>query len=202
MSKPKRLIVGTRNSKKLAELRALLCDFPIELVSVGEFPEAPEVEEDGDTFEANAAKKAEVLARALDEWVVADDSGLEVDALDGRPGVFSARYAGTGHNDEANNAKLLAELAGVPPERRTANFRCVLALASPRKIEFVVEGRCDGLIAGQPMGRNGFGYDPVFFYPPCGCTFAQLDASDKNRVSHRGRALARFRHEAERVFGR
>lgn len=201
MSPPKRIVVGTRNAKKLGELHALLSGLPIEVVSVADFPQAPEVEEDGDTFEANAAKKARVLAQALGEWVVADDSGLEVDALGGRPGVLSARYAGAGHNDEANNAKLLRELAGVPEEQRTARFRCVLALASPHKLELVAEGRCEGVITSHPMGRNGFGYDPVFLYPPLGRTFAQLGASAKNRVSHRGRALGQFRDKAAQLLG-
>ena len=201
MSQPTRLVVGTRNAKKLDELCALLSDLPVNVVSVGEFAGAPEIEEDGDTFEANAVKKATVLAEVLREWVIADDSGLAVDALDGRPGVLSARYGGGGANDEAKNAKLLAELAGVPTEERTAHFHCVIALASPQGVEVVAEGRCDGLIAVEPLGQNGFGYDPVFLYPPMGQTFAQLDSEAKHSVSHRGQALARFRKEAAQFLG-
>jgi len=200
MSQVTRLVVGTRNAKKLEELRALLADLPINVVSVGEFADAPEVEEDGDTFEANAVKKATVLAKALGEWVIADDSGLAVDALDGRPGVLSARYGGPGSSDEAKVAKLLGELAGVPDEGRTAHFHCVIALASPQGLETVAEGQCDGVIATEPVGQNGFGYDPVFLYPPIGKTFAQIGSEAKHRVSHRGQALGRFREKAAQFF--
>ena len=201
MVPPTRLVVGTRNTKKLEELRTLLSGLPVGVVSVGELANAPEVEEDGDTFEANAVKKAAVLADALGEWVVADDSGLAVDALDGRPGVLSARYAGPGSSDQEKVAKLLGELAHVPAVERTAHFHCVIALASPQGVEILAEGRCDGLIAAEPMGHNGFGYDPVFLYPPLGQTFAQIDSEAKHRVSHRGRALARFRERAAALFG-
>ena len=202
MSQLTRLVVGTRNAKKLEELRTLLADLPVNVVSVGELGEAPEVEEDGDTFEANAVKKATVLAKALGEWVIADDSGLAVDALGGRPGVLSARYGGPGASDEDKVANLLGELADVPAEERTAHFHCVIALASPQGVETVAEGRCEGLIAAEPLGQNGFGYDPVFLYPSMGQTFAQIGSEAKHRVSHRGQALARFREEAAQLFGR
>jgi len=193
-----RIVVGTRNPGKLAELQALLQDLYIEVVGLAAFPDAPDVVEDGATFEANATKKAVVLAEAIGEWVVADDSGLVVDALDGRPGVYSARYAGEHGDDAANVAKLLAELGSVPDAQRAAHFECAIALASPAGVELVAEGRCEGVIAREPAGENGFGYDPVFFYPPLTATFAQIGPAAKNRVSHRGHALEAFRRELAR----
>ncbi len=200
MEPPQRIVVGTRNKAKLAEIEAMLADFAIHVVSVAEFPGAPDVEEDGDTFEANATKKATELAQALGEWVLADDSGLEVDALDGRPGVYSARYAGEPCDDAANVAKLLAELEGVPAERRTARFRCAIALASPGRVEWVVSGACEGRIVDAPRGENGFGYDPVFLYESFGRTFAEVEPEQKNAVSHRGRALAELRRWVAQRF--
>ncbi len=197
----RRLVVGTRNAGKLAEIRRLLADFPVEAASLDAWPDAPEVEEDGDTFEANACKKALETARAIGEWVAADDSGLEVDALGGAPGVRSARYAGDPKDDEANIAKLLQELRGTPPEERGARFRCVVALASPARVELVAEGACEGRIVEPPRGSNGFGYDPVFFYEPLGKTFAELSPEEKNAVSHRGRALVEFRRRLQERFG-
>jgi XTP/dITP diphosphohydrolase len=152
------------------------------------------VEEDGETFAANAAKKAREVAAAAGLPALADDSGLEVDALDGAPGVRSARYAGAGHDDAANNRRLLAELAGVPTARRTARFRCAVALADPRgplgdTVE-IREGACAGVILESPRGHNGFGYDPLFLYPELGRTFAELSLEEKGRLSHRARALA------------
>lgn len=198
MRRIERIVVGTRNPGKLAELQALLQDLPIEVVGLAAFPDAPEVVEDGATFEANAAKKAVVLAEAVGEWVVADDSGLVVDALDGRPGIYSARYAGEHGDDAANVAKLLAELDSVPAGQRAAHFECAIVLASPAGVELVAEGRCEGVIAREPAGENGFGYDPVFFYPPLAATFAQVGPAAKNRVSHRGRALEAFKRELAR----
>jgi len=197
---PQLIVVGTHNAKKLSELQRLLADFPIQIVSLADFPDAPEVEEDGDTFEANAVKKATELALVLGEWVVADDSGLTVDALDGRPGVMSARYAGEHGNDPANVAKLLAEMADVPDDKRGAQFRCVIALASPEKVELIADGACRGVVAREARGHNGFGYDPVFFYPAFGKTFAEVEADAKNGVSHRGRALAAFKAKAAALF--
>jgi XTP/dITP diphosphohydrolase len=190
-----RIVVGTRNPNKLAEIQAILRGLPVELVGLGAFPDAPEVHEDGDTFEANAAKKAVTLADALGEWVMADDSGLEVDALGGQPGVMSARYAGVTHDDAANNCKLLAELDRVPTEQRTAAFRCVIALARPGQLLLTSEGRCEGRIAFAPRGRGGFGYDPLFEQPDLGKTFGELACDHKNRISHRARALEAFREK-------
>ena len=201
MRPPQRIVVGTRNPGKLRELQTLLADLPLAIVDLSEFPNAPEIEEDGDTFAANATKKATVLAQVLNEWVVADDSGIEVDALDGRPGIFSARYTGPDGNDQTNNARVLSELAQVPQDKRTATFRCVIALASPGQLELLVEGESKGIILETPRGSNGFGYDPVFLYPPLGRTFAELDGEAKNRVSHRGRALAKLKVEATKLLG-
>lgn len=193
-----RLVVGTRNKKKKREIETILESFPVELKSLDDFPDAPEVEEDAETFEGNATKKARTLADALNEWVIADDSGLEIDALGGRPGVQSARYAGPDAMDAQKCQKVLAELQGVPREKRTARFRCVIALARPGRLEFTVEGRCEGCIAETMSGKGGFGYDPIFYYRAAGRTFAEMMPEEKNRVSHRGKALALFREE----FGR
>ena len=201
MPHPERIVVGTRNKGKLAELESLLADVSIRAVSLAQFPEAPDIEEDGDTFEANAAKKATVLAQTIGEWVVADDSGLEVDALDGRPGIYSARYAGEPTDDKANVSKLLGELKGVPTSQRTARFRCVIALASPEELLLTVTGACEGVILEERRGHGGFGYDPVFFYEPFGESFAELTQSQKNQVSHRGRALVELKRRAAEVFG-
>jgi len=191
------LVVGTRNRKKKEEIEKILEDIPVRLQSLADYPDAPEVEEDAGTFEGNACKKALTLAGALNQWVVADDSGLEVDALAGRPGVYSARYAGPGASDEARCRKLLAELAGVPEEKRGARFRCAVAVARPGEVLFTVEGRSSGCIAEEMRGAHGFGYDPIFFYPDHGCTFAQMTPEQKNSVSHRGRALTLFKKKLQ-----
>ena len=188
-----RIVIGTRNPKKLKEIEAILSGLPVQLVSMAAYPDVPDVVEDGDTFEANAIKKAFVTADATGEWAMADDSGLEVDALDGRPGVFSARYAGEDQNDKANCRKLLAELDGVPAGERKANFRSVIALARPGEVLFTTEGRLDGVISTGPRGTNGFGYDPVFEVPGTGKTTAEMLPEEKNRISHRGKALEAFR---------
>ena len=190
-----KLLIATNNAGKLRELRALL-DVPgLEVVGLRDVPGAPEVEEDGDTFEANAIKKAVSLARFSGLWTLADDSGLEVDALGGEPGVRSARYAGEPSDTDANNRKLLAALAGEP--HRHARFRCVLALASPAGETHCVSGACEGVITTEPRGDGGFGYDPVFQPDGYSQTFAELPIEVKNRISHRARALA----EAKKSWG-
>ncbi|HEY3352577.1 MAG TPA: XTP/dITP diphosphatase [Polyangia bacterium] len=186
---PVRLVVATRNRNKVRELAPLLAGLDVTLLTLADLPELPEVVEDGATFAANAAKKARVIAAATGRPVLADDSGLEVDALGGAPGVRSARFAGAGHDDGANNARLLAELAGVPAERRTARFRCAMALVDGGAA-IVREGACEGVILDAPRGGGGFGYDPLFLYPPLGRTFAELSVDEKNRLSHRARATA------------
>jgi XTP/dITP diphosphohydrolase len=184
-----KLLIATRNAHKLDEIRAILSRPGLTLLGVAELGRPlPEVVEDAGTFTGNALKKARMLCAASELWTLADDSGLEVDALDGAPGVYSARYAGESAGDAANNARLLRELDGV--EDRRARFRCVLALAAPDGRDWTVEGCCEGRIAHAPSGTGGFGYDPLFH--PVGATrsFAELTPAEKNRISHRARALA------------
>lgn len=204
------LILATRNAKKGREMVELLAppwepSSPLgkrEIRTLADFPELPETVEDADTFAGNARKKATEAARALGAWVVADDSGLAVDALDGAPGVYSARYAGTHGDDAANNAKLLAELAGMPDERRGAAFVCALAVADPSgTIAAEAEGRCRGRITRELRGPGGFGYDPLFLILEYHKTFGELGALVKHQLSHRARAFAILRPRLERLMG-
>jgi len=188
------LVLATRNPHKGAELVALLRDLGIRIRTLAEFPDAPEVAEDGQTCEANAVKKAQAIMQHTGRTAVADDTGLEVDALGGRPGVHAARYAGPNATYEDNWRKLLRELEGVPRERRRACFITVAAIARPSAKVEVVDGVLEGLIAEEPAGTQGFGYDPVFFVPEAGKTLAELTADEKNRISHRARALAKVRN--------
>ena len=183
------VVLATRNRGKIAELSKLLEGFHLEVRGLDAFPEVGEVPETGDTFAANALQKASTVAGLTGLVAVADDSGLVVDALGGAPGVYSARYAGEKAGDAANNAKLLAALAGVPAGRRQARFRCVMAAAAPNGETLLAEGAWEGEIALALTGEGGFGYDPLFFDPALGRTAAQLDREEKNAVSHRGRAL-------------
>jgi XTP/dITP diphosphohydrolase len=188
------IVLGTRNAKKAEELIDHLAGTPVQLRTLADYPQAPEVIEDGATFRDNARKKAGELARALGQWVLGEDSGLAVDALGGRPGVYSARYAGQAAADEANNSKLLEELAGVPDPQRTAHYVSTMALADPQgNIRAETEGRCNGRIAAAPRGRHGFGYDPLFVIPEYHKTFGELGLLVKRRLSHRARAVARLR---------
>jgi XTP/dITP diphosphohydrolase len=188
------LVVGTRNRKKLGEIVEILGDLGIALADLSGWPSAPEVEEDGDTFEANARKKATVLARALGQWVLGEDSGLVVPALRGRPGVYSARYAGKQGDDAANNTRLLAELAPLPDDQRAAYYVCTAALSDPHgEVHGVVEGRCHGVIVKDYRGTGGFGYDPLFLIPEYHKTFGELSSRAKHALSHRARALAQLR---------
>jgi XTP/dITP diphosphohydrolase len=188
------LVLGTRNPKNRGELQEILTDLGIELRDLTSYPHAPEVEEDGTTFEENARKKATVLAKTLGEWVLGEDSGLVVPALKGRPGVYSARYAGKQGDDEANNERLLAELAPLPEEARAAYYVCTAALADPSgDVKAVVEGRCHGVITRQRRGSGGFGYDPLFLVPEYHRSFGELSPRVKHALSHRGRALAQLR---------
>jgi len=195
-----KLLIATRNKHKLREIREIFSIPALEIVSALDYPQIPDVEEDGDTFEANAVKKATTLAKATGLWALADDSGLEVDALGGAPGVYSARYAGEPVNYEANNRKLLGELQGVPSRR--ARFRCTIALATPDGKARVVDGRCEGRILDAPRGSNGFGYDPVFVPDGYEQTFAEMDSDLKNRISHRARALDAARKAWARLLVR
>ena len=194
------LCLATRNPHKLQEIRAVLADLGVRLPLVGmdDFPACPEVVEDEPTLEANAAKKARETCACTGLPTLADDTGLEVEALGGAPGVFSARWAGPGCTYADNNAKLLSALDGVPEPGRTARFRCVMALAIPGTTATppavrLFEGRIDGRITRQPRGIAGFGYDPVFWVDEAGCTLAELSAAAKNSLSHRARALAAAR---------
>jgi XTP/dITP diphosphohydrolase len=187
------VVLATRNQGKIREIEAFLKNDDIRVLSLNDFPQAAEVNEKGKTFRENALRKARYAARLTQKLAVADDSGLEVDALDGKPGVFSARFAGENATDDENNEKLLHALKGVLPEKRGASFRCVLALAESLGKEMVIEEECRGVILAEKRGSKGFGYDPVFFFPPLNKTFAQLTKEEKNRVSHRGKALRRLR---------
>jgi XTP/dITP diphosphohydrolase len=188
------LVPGTRNVKKRQEIEEILGDLGIELRDLTGWPDAPEIDEDGDTFEANARKKAVELARALGQWVLGEDSGLVVPGLGGRPGVYSARYAGRQGDDAANNARLLAELAPLPEDRRAAYYVCTAALADPNgEVRTVVEGRCHGVILREARGSGGFGYDPLFLIPEYHRTFGEVSARVKHALSHRARALAQLR---------
>jgi XTP/dITP diphosphohydrolase len=183
------LVLATRNRHKAAELAALLSDLGITIRTLDEFPDAPDVIEDGDTCEANAVKKARAIAEFTGLPSVADDTGLEVDALGGRPGIYAARSAGEDATYEDNCRKLLQEMTGLPSERRTARFLTVAAIALPSDGIRVAQGTLDGVIAEGPSGTLGFGYDPVFFIPELGKTLAQLSPDQKNRVSHRAKAF-------------
>jgi XTP/dITP diphosphohydrolase len=182
-----KLVIATRNKHKLEEIRTIFRVPGLEIASALDFPDVPDVVEDGETFEANAKKKAVTLARATGLWALADDSGLEVDALNGAPGVYSARYAGEPVSYPANNRKLLKELESVTSRR--ARFRCVIALASPSGKARTVDGRCEGEVIREERGTQGFGYDPVFVPDGYAQTFAEMDAAIKNSISHRGSAL-------------
>lgn len=202
MNGPRRLVVvGSHNPGKVREIQKILAALPVELRSLDDYPDAVPPEEIGETFAENARLKARELARQTGAWVLADDSGLCVDALDGRPGVRSARYGGPGASDEQKAALLLGELRDVPDEERGAAFVCAIALASPDEVVVEAEGRCAGRITRQPRGRNGFGYDPVFFYPAFGSTFAEAAPGDKNRVSHRGVALRALASSLAELLG-
>ena len=192
------IVLATGNKNKIREIKELLKDAPIEIKSIADYGTLPPVVEDGDTFEENAYKKAYHYARVLGLPCLADDSGLVVEALDGRPGVHSARYAGEKATDLEKCDKLLSEMKG--KENRRARFECVLSLASPGGPALTWEGSCAGEITTERHGESGFGYDPVFFYPPMGKTFAEIPMAEKNRVSHRGRALQEFAAEIDKVL--
>lgn len=188
IGKKPRLVIASNNFGKIREMKALLSD-RFDVLSQREAGVAVDVEETGETFAENALCKAQAILQQVGCAVLADDSGLCVDSLGGRPGVRSARYCGVHGDDEANNAKLLSELSGIPDSQRTAHFHCAMALVRPGKTPIVVEGICPGQILRAPAGENGFGYDPLFFSPEMGCTFAEATQEQKASVSHRGRAV-------------
>jgi XTP/dITP diphosphohydrolase len=205
-AKNRKILVATTNPGKIAELRAML-DFDVELLSLSDFEEVSEIKEDGQTFIENACKKAIGYAKATGLWTIADDSGLEVDALGGEPGVKSARFSGEKTiNDDGtlidhrNIAKVLELLKGVPEEKRTARFFCCLCLANPEEILIETEGTLKGLITNKEIGKNGFGYDPIFFVPDLNKTVAQLTAEEKNAISHRGKAIRKLKPILEELL--
>lgn len=192
------LAIATRNPGKTLEIRDLLQGFPIEIKNLEDFGPIPEVDEDGNSFDENAYKKSSFTARVLGLPALADDSGLCVSALNGAPGIHSARYAGVNATDAENRALLLKNLKGV--KNRDASFQCVLSLAVPTGAALTYEASCDGVILESPRGSNGFGYDPLFFFPQLGKTFAELSLGEKSRVSHRGKALRELREEFDKVM--
>jgi XTP/dITP diphosphohydrolase len=201
MTKFPAIVLGSRNAKKIGEIRELLAPYSIPVVGVDQFPNLADVVEDGDSFAANAEKKARETALVTQHWAIAEDSGLCVDALKGAPGVYSARYAGTQGADAANNEKLLSELATTPAEKRTAYYVCHAVLADPQgNIRASAEGRCGGRILTEHRGTSGFGYDPLFYVPEYHQTFGELPAVVKRHVSHRAKAFERLLPQIVRIF--
>jgi XTP/dITP diphosphohydrolase len=198
------LLVATTNPGKFREVSAFLKNLPLKIVSLADLVDPPAVTEDGATFEENAVKKARALAEFSGLLTLADDSGLEVDALNGAPGIYSARYAGAECDDSKNNEKLLSELRSVSEEKRTARFVCALALCSPgskKLADWTVREVCEGRIAFSLQGTHGFGYDPLFFYPPMNKTLGEIERDTKSTVSHRGKALNRLAVELRDLLG-
>lgn len=195
------IVLSSRNAKKIGEIAELLAPYHIPVKGVSDFVGVAEVEEDGDSFAANAAKKASVVAKELHRWVLAEDSGLCVDALGGAPGIYSARYAGSQGDDAANNAKLLADLEHLPLEKRTAYYVCYAVLSDPEgNIRLHAEGRCHGRILRDYHGANGFGYDPLFLVPEFHQTFGELAPAVKRHISHRAKAFERLLPQIVRLF--
>jgi len=197
-----KLVFATRNQGKLRELRQLLSLEGVEVHCLDDFPDVPEIEETGETFAENAILKARGVMEATGLPALADDSGLEVEALDGAPGVHSARYAGPGASDADRVVLLLRNLDGVPEQQRTARFRCAVAFVDPLAPERVrlYEDKCEGRILNQPRGQGGFGYDPVFYVDQLQCTFAEAEPEEKNRLSHRGKAMRKMAAELSRCL--
>jgi XTP/dITP diphosphohydrolase len=187
------ILVATGNKGKISEIAQILEDLPIRLISLADMDDPPDLIEDGDTFEQNAEKKAWTVAKRFNIVSMADDSGICVDALQGGPGVFSARYGGEGLDDEKRRIHLLREMAHIPETERTARFVCVICLAWPDGRTIFFRGECEGVIVFEPKGEGGFGYDPVFYYEPAQKTFAEMAPEEKNLVSHRYRALQKMK---------
>ncbi|MFA5088677.1 MAG: XTP/dITP diphosphatase [Candidatus Omnitrophota bacterium] len=194
------IIIATRNPGKLKEIRELLKDLNIQVRSLADYPDSPVVEEDGKTFAANALKKAVTIAFYTNKLTLGEDSGLEVRALHNQPGVYSSRFSGPGAEDKKNNAKLLRNLKGVPLKKRQARYRCFAALVDRHGIVDVADGSCGGLIAPRAKGRNGFGYDSLFFIPRYHKTFGELEPSVKAKISHRARALKKIKKSLQKYF--
>ncbi len=194
------IVLATKNEGKVREFREIMKDLPVRILSLKDFPDFGEIEEDGRTFEENALKKARALSGFSKDAAIADDSGLAVDVLNGAPGVFSARYAGHGAVDMENNLKLLKELDGVSMERRGAAFKCAIAIVTPSGAEHVVTGECLGRIGFEMRGNEGFGYDPIFIPDGFEKTFAELGMEIKNRISHRFKAIEAMKEVLKKVF--
>ncbi|MBN1825318.1 MAG: RdgB/HAM1 family non-canonical purine NTP pyrophosphatase [Candidatus Eisenbacteria bacterium] len=194
------LLLATRNRDKVEEIRSILRGLPLRLRTVDEFPGLPEVDEDRDTLKGNAEKKALVLAQRSGKAALADDTGLFVPALGGAPGVFSSRYAGEDASYEENRRKLIHEMRSVPDDERGAYFLCVAAVATPEGVVGTAEGRVDGSILRADRGEGGFGYDPVFYFPPLRRTFGEIGPEEKNRISHRAAAMRAVRPVIERLL--
>jgi XTP/dITP diphosphohydrolase len=194
------IIVATKNKGKLVEIKDLLKDLPVKVSSLEDYPEIPEIAEDKETFLENSRKKAAVVAEATGKWSLADDSGLVVEALKGGPGVRSARYAGRQGDHAANNRKLLEEMKDVPDGKRKARFVCAMVITSPDGRQWDIEERCEGEILRELKGSRGFGYDPLFFIPDKGKTMAELPLEEKNKISHRGKALRHMKEVLKKVL--
>jgi len=188
-----KIVFASRNEGKIKEIKAMLLGTDIELISLNSYTDVPEIAEDGQSFLENALKKAKIISRLTGETVLADDSGLEVDFLQGEPGIYSSRYAGENATDAENNARLLARLKDIPQEKRTASFRCVLVLYRQDGSYDFFQGKWSGQIIYDARGANGFGYDPIFWLPELNKTAAELPAEIKNRISHRGQAFAQLK---------
>ena len=197
----KEIVIATNNRHKFDEISAILQGLPVRLIPLSDYPDAPELKEEGATYAENALHKALTVARFTGKWALADDTGLEVDALDGRPGLYSARFAGEGVTFADNKRKLLWLMESIPTEKRTAAFRTVLALVSPSGTSQVVEGVLYGRIAEKEQGTGGFGYDALFYLPEWGKTYAELTADEKNRISHRARAVQKIRESLLKTVG-
>ncbi len=191
------IVLATRNQNKIREIKNVFKDLKIKFLSLKEFPDSPYVEEDGMTLEENAIKKASQIAKFTGKIALSDDSGLEVEALSGKPGVYSSRFAGEDATYEDNNKKLLALMEGIPHKKRKAQFKCVIAIAKPTGETQTVEGAIKGIIANECRGKNGFGYDPVFLIPEHGKTFAEITLEEKNKISHRAKALQKAKKMLE-----
>jgi len=194
------LVVASRNKGKVKEIKALLVNLPFKVTSLLDYPHIPEIIEDGKTYRANAFKKAREAALATGKMAMSDDSGIEVKALGNAPGIYSARFAGEGASEKARNKKLFAMLKGVPMHKRQARYRCVVALVNAKGQELgIVEGTCSGFVTTRDMGKNGFGFDPLFLLKRYNKTFGQLPLTLKSKISHRARALKKFRLLLDRL---
>lgn len=187
------VVLATHNKHKIREIQEIFQGLPIQFISLKDFAHAPIIVEDGKSFQENAIKKAQGIAKWTGKICLADDSGIEVDYLRGAPGIYSARFSGENATDEDNNFKLVHALENVPFDQRKARYRCVMAIATPSGTIKTEEGTCEGVIVLTPKGKNGFGYDPLFYYPPLGVTFGELEPQLKNRLSHRYYALQKIK---------